>query len=173
MPVLSDPIPPKSPGGPQKTITELRQQVISLLQDSIDATGTSDGWLWVAHEPQVPWSHDLSHTGLDTCSTVGEKGSYQISGLVFRDPLGDPHDTARVLGEHWKSQGFTLRTVFDWKKGDHVQIQLAAERADGISQDVIAAEDGLSIMVLSECSTDKSFDYFIEHEEDPPASVKP
>ncbi|WP_158862947.1 hypothetical protein [Leifsonia sp. AG29] len=173
MPVLSDPVPPQSPGGPQKTITELRQQVISLLQDSIDATGTSDGWLWVAHEPQVPWNHDLSHTGLASCSTVGEKGSHQIRGLVFRDPLGDPHDTARVLGEHWKSQGFTLRTVVDWTKGDYVAVRLVAERADGISQDVDATKDSLSIQVFSECSTDKSFDYFFEHGEDPPPSAKP
>ncbi|WP_158862943.1 hypothetical protein [Leifsonia sp. AG29] len=173
VPVLSDPMPPKSPGGPQKTITELRQQVISLLQDSIDATGNGEGWLWIAYDPQVPWSHDLGYTGLASCSTVGEKGSHQIRAHVYRAPLGEPHDTARVLGEHWESQGFTLRTVFDQVKGDHVQILLVAERADGISQNVYATEDTMSIEVLSECSTHESFDYFIEHGDDPPPSAKP
>ena len=108
--------------------------------------------------PQVPWVGDVDNTRLGTCSTVGAKGSNQVSAIVYHQPLGEPHATANALAEHWKSQGFTeSKRMIDWTKGDYTVVEIAAERADGVSYDLLASTHNMSIQAWSECSTGASF----------------
>jgi hypothetical protein len=160
VPVLSDPASP-SPGTLQKTITELRTQTVDLLNDAITATGAPTGWLWTT-VPPVPWDSDINKTRLRTCSTVGTKESFQMTVVVHHHPVAEPHATAKVLADHWKSQGFTIETVIDWTKGDYIVVQLAASRADGVSYSVIVNTETIAIHAYSECSTDPSFQAWID-----------
>jgi hypothetical protein len=104
---------------------------------------------------------------------VGAKGSNQISAIVYHQPLGEPHVTAKALADHWKSQGFTIETIIDWTKGDYTVVEIAAERADGVSYDLLASNDNMSIQAWSECSTDPSFEARIYGDERPEESPTP
>ena len=161
MPVLSAPAPPPS-GAAQKTITELRTQTVDLLNDAVTTTGAPNGWFWSMVPPRVPWDGDINKTRLETCSTVGMKDSNQITAVVHHAPLGEPHATAKILAEHWKAQGFTIETSIDWTKDAYIVVQFAASRADGISYEVLVNTETIAISAYSECSTDPSFQAWID-----------
>ena len=168
MPTLSDPAPP-SPGANQKTITELRTQTVDLVNDAITASGIPTAWV-SSTVSKRPWENDINRTRLASCSTVGAKGSFQITAVVYHQPVGLPHATAEVLSEHWKAQGFTINKVIDSTKGAYVVVEIAAERADGVSYDLFVSTDNISITAYSECSTDPSFEAWI-HRDDPPEEL--
>ena len=159
-----------SPGTPQKTITELRTQTVDLLNDAIKATGAPTGWLLSTAPPQVRWEGDVNKTRLRTCSTVGAEESFQMTAVIHHEPLGEPHATAKILAKHWKPQGFAVKTVIDWTKGDYIVVEIAAERADGVSYDALVNTETIAIHAYSECSTDPSFETWI-HRDDPPEEI--
>jgi hypothetical protein len=52
--------------------------------------------------------------------------------------------------------------VIDWTKGDYTVVEIAADRADGINYDLSVSNHNMSIAVWSECSTDPSFQDWID-----------
>ena len=105
----------------------------------------------------MAWDSDIDKTRLETCWTVGAKDSNQITAVVYHQPTGEPHAVARILTEHWKSLGFTVKTVIDWTKGDYIEVEIAADRADGTNYNLSVSTHNMSIQAWSECSTDPLF----------------
>ena len=166
VPALRDPVP-NTPGAPQKTITELLTQWADLTNAAIAAiaaTGTTEGWYRGAIIEQKPWDPAAEEVSLAPCGTVGSKEAHQVEAFVMHKAFeADPHPIADKLTAYWESQGFIVVRTVDWTSpSGHMDIEIGADRPDGVRYGLTATPTAVSIDVSTECSTDPSIDAWAE-----------
>jgi len=163
VPALRDPVP-NTPGAPQKTITELLTQWADLTNAAIAATGDTEGWYRGAIIEQKPWDPAAEEVSLAPCGTVGSKEAHQVEAFVMHKAFeSDPHPIADKLTAYWESQGFIVVRTVDWTSpSGHMDIEIGADRPDGVRYGLTATPTAVSIDVSTECSTDPSIDAWAE-----------
>lgn len=164
VPALRDPVP-RTPEGPEKTMTELLAQWVDLTNAAIEATGDTEGWKEdtpLATSKQ--WDPASENVSLAPCGSVGSKEASQVASIIFHAAFeDDPHPIADTLTAHWESQGFTVTRTVDWADGKGwMDIAIRAERADGVYYGLTATTELVAIDVYTECSADPSIDAWAE-----------
>ncbi|MFF9562245.1 hypothetical protein ACF1AJ_02735 [Leifsonia sp. NPDC014704] len=164
VPALRDPIP-RSPSGPEKTISQLLTQWAELTKAAIAATGHTDGWTEdTPLAKSKPWDPAGGGVSLAPCATTASDDASQVTAVVFHAPFEhDPHPIADKLTAYWESQGFTVTRTIDSTTGtDWMAVEMRAERADGVEYGLTATTEIVAIDVLTECSADPSIHAWAE-----------
>lgn len=156
VPALSGPYARQTPGTPQKTITELLAQFVTLTEAAIAATGVPDEWM--GDTDNKPWDPAAEDVGLSPCSSVGSKDASQVSATVYHAAFEhDPHPIADKMTAYWKEQGFTVERTVDWTAPDGTTgIEIRADRADGVEYGLGVTNERMAIRVDTECSAHSS-----------------
>ena len=164
VPALRDPVP-RTPEGPEKTMTELLAQWVDLTNGAIEATGDTEGWKEdtpLATSKQ--WDPASENVSLAPCGSVGSKDASQVASIIFHAAFeDDPHPIADTLTAYWESQGFTVTRTVDWTSpSGKTSVELRAERSDGVFYGLTATTEQVGIDVLTECSADPSIHEWAE-----------
>lgn len=134
------------------TMTEQRLWVADRLDAAVSASA-ADGWFDL-HWNDVFWPEDrdalISGLFPDTCGGAGGQIVVTLLNVTAEDARGT---TTRVR-DYWKSQGATVRDLYD--SGDRTDPYFIVDFEDGGSFSMEADDRGMSMTVQTSCSLHRS-----------------
>jgi hypothetical protein len=154
VPVLSE---PPAPRGAQKTLTQLREQALTLINSTRDATGIATGWYTGnKHYGTNPWESDLSTDYPPEMCGMGrhEPVPVRLYVTINHDPEGDPKTLAENVSTVWEDHGFTVSTVTPYRtRTDGIRdISIRGDHPDGAIVGLFASDEIINIDASTECS---------------------
>jgi hypothetical protein len=132
-----------------KSPRSLLSQVIARTDDTVRAAGGV--WTFADKSPWVP-SDTSGYTGVP-CGDA-DSGPQQYPVQLNSGGVADPASSAKRVAQHWKTLGYSVRTVVPPQADNSDFTQIAADLPNG-AQIVYSVSTKISgIDALSECSSD-------------------
>lgn len=139
------------------TIDEQRAWVTLQVNEAIDASGDSEGWvqlhtdlIWSQHSEQV-----LQQLRSEDCTPNlrSEIHSRRLSLVLINLAPTDPTQAALQVRRYWESQGWTVSNVIDSGSVSAGRTEyFRADRADGAGLAFTSNDKSMTLIVESVCS---------------------